>query len=74
MKILKRTMAILLVMIISFSVVSVGAEAVGVAITSKLYGYMIPTNYNFTKALSTVYLYGNYDYINFSINLPSLPT
>lgn len=68
MKILKRTMAILLVMIISFSVVSVGAEAVSVSTTDSDYGYMIPTNYNFTKAASTVYLYGNYDYINFYIN------
>ena len=68
MKILKRTMAILLVMIISFSVVSVGAEAVSVSTTNRDYGYMLPANYNLSKTVSTVYLNGNYDYINFYIN------
>ncbi len=71
MKKIKRALAILLVMIVSFSVVSVGAEAVSVSTTDGNYGYMIPTNYNFTKSLSTVYLYGNYDYINFYINSKS---
>ncbi len=68
MKKIKRAIAILLVMIVSFSVISVGAEAVSVSTTDSDYGYMIPTNYNFTKSLSTVYLYGNYDYMNFYIN------
>lgn len=71
MKILKRTMAILLVMIISFSVVSVGAEAVSVSTTNRDYGYMLPANYNLSKTVSTVYLNGNYDYINFYINAKS---
>ncbi len=68
MKKIKRALAILLVMIVSFSVVSVGAEAVSVSLTNSDYGYMLPANYNFTKTVSTVYLNGSYDYINFYIN------
>lgn len=55
-------------MIVSFSVVSVGAEAVSISLTNSDYGYMVPANYNFTKTVSTVYLNGSYDYINFYIN------
>lgn len=68
MKKIKKALAILLVMIVSFSVVSVGAEAVSVSLTNSDYGYMLPANYNFTKTVSTVYLNGSYDYINFYIN------
>ncbi len=68
MKKIKRALAILLVMIVSFSVVSVGAEAVSVSLTNSDYGYMLPANYNFSKSVSTVYLNGSYDYINFYIN------
>ncbi len=68
MKSVKRIPAILLVVIISFSVLVVGAQGLYVYSTVRDFGYMMPANYNFSKTLSTVYLYGNYDYINFSIN------
>lgn len=59
-------------MVISFSVFSVSAEAISVYVTENNYGDMVPTNYNFTKEISTVYLYGNYDYINFKIDSNSI--
>lgn len=68
MKSVKRIPAMLLVVIISFSVLIVGAQGLYVYSTVRDFGYMMPANYNFSKTLSTVYLYGNYDYINFSIN------
>ncbi len=68
MKSIKRIPVMLLVMIISFSVLVVGAQGLYVYSTVRDFGYMMPANYNFSKTLSTIYLYGNYDYINFSIN------
>lgn len=68
MKNVKRTLVMLLVVIISFSVLVVGAQGLYVYSTVSNLGYMVPANYNFSKTLSTVYLYGNYDYMNFSIN------
>lgn len=68
MKSIKRIPAMLLVVIISFSVLIVGAQGLYAYSTVDDFGYMVPANYNFSKTLSTVYLYGNYDYINFSIN------
>ncbi len=68
MKILKRSMAMILALIICFSVVAVAVEAVSVTTTNSNYGYMIPTNAKFTKTVSTVKLYGSHDYINFYIN------
>lgn len=59
-------------MVMSFSIFSVSAEAISVYVTESNYGNMVPTNYNFTKEVSTVYLYGNYDYINFKIDSNSI--
>ena len=74
MKKIKRALAILLVMIVSFSVVSVGAEAVSVSLTNSDYGYMLPANYNFTKTVSTVYLNGSYIHPEEAVNtVLSLP-
>lgn len=63
MKATKRVLAVALVVVLLFSVVSVSATAA----TSKL-GYMVPTDSKFTKTVSTVNVYGNYDYVNFKLN------
>ncbi len=67
MKKMKRIFASLLVMIVCFSVFVISAEAVNVSTTTYSSGYMKPTNNNFTKEISTIYLYGDYDYMNFCI-------
>lgn len=50
------------------SVMGIAAEAANVYVDELNLGYMAPTNYNGTKTLSKVTLYGDYDYINFYIN------
>lgn len=63
MKATKRFLAVALVVVLLFSVVSVSASAV----VHAGWGKMIPTNDKFTQQLSTVNLYGRYDYLNFTI-------
>lgn len=68
MKRLKRSIAILFVLIMSISVVAVGVEAASVGTTTRDYGYMMPTDSKYTKTVSAVKLYGTYDYLNFYID------
>ncbi|MBE6800007.1 MAG: hypothetical protein E7529_02245 [Ruminococcaceae bacterium] len=69
MKIGKRILSIMLVIVTLVSVVSVSAEALKVVVTDEWnYGYMVPMNNNGSKVLSTVKLYGNYDYLNLYIH------
>lgn len=62
MKATKRVLAVALVVVLLFSVVSVSASA----IVHSGWGKMVPTNDKFTQRLSTVNLYGRYDYLNFT--------
>ncbi len=68
MKMAKRVLSIMLAIITLVSVVSVSAEALKVTVGDKDYGYMVPVNNKGTKVVSSVKLYGNYDYLNFYIN------
>ncbi len=68
MKNFKRSIAIIFVVIVALSVVAVGVQAATVSTTTSDYGYMMPTDSKFTKTVSTVKLYGSYDYINFYID------
>ncbi|MBR4286466.1 MAG: hypothetical protein IKT55_02040 [Clostridia bacterium] len=68
MKILKRGLAVLLTLVISFSIVAVSVEAISVSTTTRYYGYMVPTDSKFSNTLSTVKLYGTHDYLNFYID------
>lgn len=65
MKNIKRSIAVIFVAIMVLSVVAVGVQAATVSTTTIDYGYMMPTDNKFTKTVSTVKLYGSYDYINF---------
>lgn len=62
MKGAKRILSMALVVVVLFSVISVSATAA----TSKL-GYMLPTDSKFNKTVSTVNVYGDYDYVNFKL-------
>lgn len=64
----KITITALFVLILSFGILSVGTQAASVDTTKKNYGYMVPTNSTFEKTVSSVKLYGSYDYINFYID------
>lgn len=66
MKKVKRLLAIALVVVMLMSVMGVAANAV--YYTSSYYGYMMPANSKLTKTVTTVNLYGNYDYIDFYVN------
>lgn len=68
MKLSKRILSILLALIIAMSIVSIGVEAASISATSSNYGYMVPTDSKFNKTLSSVKLYGTYDYFNFYID------
>lgn len=68
MKTMKRTLATLLMVIMLFGVVAVAAQAASLDFTTSNYGYMIPTDYKIKKQVSTVKVYGNYDYVNFYIH------
>ena len=68
MKTFKRILAFALCLVITMSIVSIGAEAVSVSTTSTNYGYMAPTDSKFSKIVSTVKLYGTHDYLNFYID------
>lgn len=68
MKKIKRIIAVLLVAVLLMGSFSVFASAVSVSTTKTDYGYMVPTDSKFSKVLSKVTLYGDYDYLNFYIN------
>ncbi len=68
MKTTKKLLPTLLAIIILFGVVSIVANAVSISTTTSNYGYMIATDAKISKTVSTVKLYGNYDYLNFYIN------
>lgn len=67
MKIVKKVFSIMMALITLVSVVSISAEALTVKVEDRNYGYMVPVNNKGTKVLSTVKLYGSYDYLNFFI-------
>ena len=71
MKMAKRVLSIMMVIITLVSVVSISAEALSVIVLDRDYGYMVPVNYNGKEVISTVKLYGSYDYINFYIKSES---
>ncbi len=64
----KRVLAMALVVVMLMSVMGIAASAATVPTTKTNYGYMLPTDAKGTKTVSTVKLYGNYDYIDFYIN------
>ncbi|MBQ7116085.1 MAG: hypothetical protein IJN94_06695 [Clostridia bacterium] len=68
MKIAKRVLSIMMAIVTLISIVSISAEALTVEVEDRDYGYMVPVNNKGTKVISTVKLYGNYDYINFYIH------
>lgn len=68
MKMAKRVLSIMMAIVTLFSLVSISAEALTVEVEDRDYGYMVPVNNKGTKVISTVKLYGNYDYINFYIH------
>ncbi len=68
MKTFKRSIAIIFAVIMALGIVAVGVYAATVSTTNTDYGYMIATDSKFTKNVSTVKLYGTYDYINFYID------
>lgn len=68
MRIARRMLSIMMAVITAFSVMSISAEALSVVVKkNRDYGFMIPVNYKGTERLSTVKVYGQYDYINFYI-------
>ena len=67
MKKTKRLLMTVLAVIMLLSMVIVGVEAASLDTTSHNYGYMVPTDAKISKTVSTVKVYGNYDYINFYI-------
>ena len=71
MKMAKRVLSIMMVIITLVSVVSISAEALSVIVLDRDYGYMVPVNYNGKEVISTVKVYGSYDYINFYIKSES---
>ena len=68
MKTTKRLLATLLTVIMLFGVVAVVANAASIKTTTSDYGYMVTTDAKISKAVTTVKVYGNYDYINFFIS------
>lgn len=70
MKRTKRILAMALVVVMLMSVMGVAVSAVDyyVPTTKTNYGYMAPSDAKGTKTISTVKLYGAYDYIDFYVN------
>lgn len=64
----KRIISVILIVVTVFSVMSIAVNAASVSTTNTKYGYMMPTDAKGTKTVSSVKLYGDYDYINFYIN------
>lgn len=71
MKVLKKSLSLVLALILLVSTFAVAAQAAELSVTNSNYGTMAPTNSKFTSTVSTVKLYGKYDYINFYINSKS---
>ena len=65
MKRTKRILAMALVVVMLMSVMGVAVSAASMSFTSTKYGYLVPTDSKQTKTVSTVKLYGAYDYIDF---------
>ena len=65
MKRTKRILAMALVVVMLMSVMGVAVSAASMSFTSTKYGYLEPTDSKQTKTVSTVKLYGAYDYIDF---------
>ncbi len=67
MKIIKRILSVVMITVMLMSVVTTSAYAAKVIFTDYSMGdaYIVPTNSKYKKKLSTVYLYGDYDYIYF---------
>ncbi|MEE1502633.1 MAG: fibronectin type III domain-containing protein [Acutalibacteraceae bacterium] len=65
MKVTKRIISIMMVLIMLVSVFSVSAEAAKLIFTDNSLGNasLVPTDSKYKKTLSTVYLYGDYDYL-----------
>ena len=68
MKRTKRILAMALVVVMLMSVMGVAVSAASMSLTSTKYGYLMPTDSKQTKTVSTVKLYGAYDYIDFYVN------
>ena len=64
----KRVISVFMAIVTLVSFMSIAAEAVSLTVNELNLGYMVPTNTKGTKNLTTVNLYGDYDYINFYIN------
>lgn len=71
MKKTKRILSIALVLVMLMSVMGIAVNAAYISSTTTNFGYMAPTDAKGTKTVSTVKLYGNYDYIDFYINSKS---
>ncbi len=67
MKMTKRLLAIVMAVITLVSVMGIAAEAASVSVKELNLGYILPRNRKGTKTLSTITLYGDYDYINFCV-------
>ena len=67
MKVIKRVSAIMITVIMLFSVLNLSAYAAQLILTDYNMGNasLIPTDSKYKKELSTVYLYGDYDYLYF---------
>lgn len=68
MKMAKRVISIMLVVVTLISIFSIYAQALNIKVEDRNYGYMVPVNNKGTDVVSTVKLYGSYDYINFFIH------
>lgn len=64
----KRIISLILAVVTLMSVMGIAVNAANGGLTKTDYGYMVPTNANGTKTVSTVKLYGAEDYIDFYIN------
>ena len=64
----KRVISVFMAIVTLVSFMGIAAEAVSLTVSELNLGYMVPTNTKGTKNLTTVNLYGDYDYINFYIN------
>ena len=63
----KRVISVFMVIVTLVSFMGIAAEAASISVSNLNLGYMVPTNTKGTKNLTTVNLYGDYDYINFYI-------
>lgn len=68
MKKFKKGLSLILALVLLATTFSVAAQAASVTVTDEDFGDIVPTNNKFTSKVSTVNLYGNYDYLNFAID------